>query len=167
MKSSLIALIYLLILNTSKAQVDEPIKYIRLEFSHSLRIAFNNLEIALMLYYGNKNDNIKVIAKSTPLYDDGSFQKSIIDTSFLIDRTEFQKIIGLIKNISANEIFSQETLGDDGSTCRICFGTHQNYVSYSVWSPDYNTKERRLESFMLAFKTIIELAKIDPENIFD
>jgi hypothetical protein len=153
--------------NAAIAQVYEPIEYVKLEFWHSLRIPYNNLEIKLMVYYGNKEDKIKVIAKSSPTYDDKRFQYSKIDTSFLIDRGEFIKIIDLIKSISASDIYSYSTMGADGSSCGISFGNFQNLISYNVWSPDINTKERRLENFMIAFKAIIEIAKIDSEKIFN
>lgn len=56
--------------------------------------------------------------------------------------------------------------GNDGKTCEIEFGNYSTAIMYSVWKPDYNAKERHLQSFLDACTLILQIAKLDPDKIF-
>lgn len=147
------------------AQFLEPLDYVKFEVVHALRIPHSCTSIELSTTYGSIDKPIKAVVKSSPASDNEKFEYSKIDTSYYIDKAKFYLIIDVVQKISASDIYSYRTMGEDGSTCKIEFGNFQNYVSYIVWTPNYRTEERKLGPFLNACRMIIELVQLNPDEI--
>jgi hypothetical protein len=148
------------------AQFYEPLDYVKLKFGTFINNSIPyDLTIELFIYY-SEDKPIKAIVHSSSGNNNKKFEYSNIDTSFFVDKDKFYKILDLLKSIPPSDIYSEYTLGCDGTDIIIEFGHFQNYVSYKVWTPDYKTKERKLEAFLNACKMIIEIVNLNPDNIF-
>ena len=138
---------------------------IKLQIWHSLRI--ENNEIMIEVY---KEDSLFLVSVK-------SFNKKMnkrypnIDTSYVIDSIAYFDIINSIKSIDIVKLqekllLSKEaTIGMDGETCKLMFGTPQNNISLLVWSPEADTKKRGLDSFVYVCKKILKLAKLNPKEL--
>jgi hypothetical protein len=126
---------------------------IDLEFHHSRKIQNNHVSIDII----KRIDTISVKVTTGP---------PIKDTSFTISKSEFVKIVNSLALIKSSDIISTIVFfALDGTTCSIKFGDFNNTITYTAWSPDYNTKERKLVDFLEAFKLVLSVAKLDPSKI--
>jgi hypothetical protein len=74
----------------------------------------------------------------------------------------------LLKSISIADITEEmkHSEGFDGAICSLSFGSANTQITYQVWSPDLNTRERRLEDYLKACEYIIKSAHLQPEEIW-
>jgi len=59
---------------------------------------------------------------------------------------------------------SNPIIGNDGTGVILEIVLTMDKISYSIWSPSYNTKERNLEPFLAICKDILLLAKMKPKD---
>lgn len=155
------ALFFLTILGTASAQKSE-IFNVKFILEHSRRISNNHVSVDFR-HFG---DSIRAYVKCIPM-DTSSpkWKETILDTSFQITVIEFENIIASVRKINCNDIINGAGYcGKDGYYCEIEMGIC-NSISYKVWSPEYNTKERNLQAYLNAAKLIIIAAKLDPNKI--
>jgi len=136
---------------------------VKLNFHHSLRIPDNYVSV----YFDRYGDSIHVSVKSIPK-DTVSlkWKQTRRDYSFELTLTEFEKVVAAVKKINCSDIANDLGSGGlDGTVCKIEIGGIGNGITYKVWSPDYDTKERSLQSFLDACKLILLTAKLDPKKI--
>ena len=88
--------------------------------------------------------------------------------SFNISESDFEKVVASIRQINCTDVFNRIIAGDggtDGTSCAISFGNYQSTMSYKIWSPTYNAKERNLTDYVAACKVILTTAKLNPKEI--
>ncbi|MGQ7944900.1 hypothetical protein [Flavobacterium sp. WC2509] len=140
----------------------KPIKgdYISVDFYNSLRIPDHHISV----FISNLNEKgVQLKLKSEPPTGyKVEWSQSIIDTTFNISFSEYEKAIQLFRKISSSDIINENSnmgLVTDGTSCKIEFGYTTGSVSYFVWSPDYKTTERNLNQFLECFEYLQKLAK--------
>jgi hypothetical protein len=136
---------------------------VKFNFFHSKRIPDNHVSVE----FERSGDKIQVSIKSIPK-DSVSLEwkKSKRKNSFELSLIEFNKVVAAIKKINCSDIVNNlGNSGFDGTDCEIVMGGLRSSISYNVWSPNYDTKERNLQSFLEACKLILLTAKLDPNKI--
>lgn len=135
--------------------------YISLDFIHSLRIT--NHHITVMISNSNGRDvKLKLHSEPAEGYKEQKKQ-TIIDTTFNISFADYKKAVKLFKNISSSDIIDENSGGGlvaDGTWCKIECGYTTSSISYKVWTPDSNTKERKLNQFLECFEYLQKLSKM-------
>jgi hypothetical protein len=150
------------VFSSSFAQNNE-IYTIKLDIQHSRRIPHNHVSIDLERY----GDDIHVHVKSIPK-DTVSLEWKSTSRDYLFELTfaEFEKVVSAVKKINCTDIVNGlDVCGFDGITCQIEIGGIGNSITYKVWSPEYQTKERSLQSFLDACILILETSKLGAEKI--
>jgi len=61
---------------------------------------------------------------------------------------------------------SNPIIGNDGIVANLELVVTMDKISYSIWNPSSNTKERNLEPFLAICKEILLLAKMKPKDYF-
>ena len=59
---------------------------------------------------------------------------------------------------------SNPIIGNHGTSVILEIALPMDKISYSIWSPSCNTKERNLEPFLAICKDILLLAKMKPRD---
>lgn len=158
----------LLILLTSYALEtfgqDHGIYNVKFNFSHSRRIPNHHVSADFQRY----GDSISVHVISEPMSNQSDkWNKTKVDSTFVLDKTEFDKIVKAVQKINCVDITAGlDFTGRDGTVCEIFYGGISTGISYTVWAPDYDTKKRNLEDYMEACKFILVTVKLDPKEIF-
>ena len=93
------------------------------------------------------------------------------DTIIKISREDFNSVAEKVMGLSSFEVLkdmnqSNPIIGNDGTGVILEMVVTMDKISYSIWSPSYNTKERNLEPFLAICKDILLLAKMKYEDIF-
>jgi hypothetical protein len=136
---------------------------IKFNFHHSRRIPDNYVSVNLERY----GDSIHVSVKSIPM-DTVSlkWKETKQEYSFGLALTEFEKVVSSVKMINCMDIANGlGFIGFDGTVCEIEIGGIGTSITFKVWSPDYETKERNLQPFLEACKLILVTGKLDPKKI--
>jgi hypothetical protein len=140
------------------------IYYVKFDFYHSLRIPNYHVSVDFQRY----GDSISVRIISEPMKNqDEKWNKTKIDSTFELEKSEFDKVVEAVQKINcANIADGLDYSGLDGTTCEISYGGISTGISYKVWTPDYDTKKRNLEDYMDACKLILMTVKLDYKEIF-
>ena len=135
---------------------------VKLEINHSLRKNNNRINITI-----DKKDTLFVVKISDSSYVNNQ-EQAMLDTSYFINKYQFDNIINLLKKVYPNHLFQEMTkntwIGMDGLMCKLTYGTFQNQIILNIWSPLYDTKERKLEPFVAVCKEILRLANLKPRK---
>ncbi|MEX6689710.1 hypothetical protein QTN47_19550 [Danxiaibacter flavus] len=137
---------------------------LKFTFIHYLRIPDHYVTVV----FKKEKDSVNVHAQSLPMAKaEAKWAATKKDYSFNISKAEYDQVILSIQKISAWAIIGgADFTGYDGTSWQIEFGNSDNAVKYSVWSADYQTEARQLQSFVNACILIIQTAKLDPKEIF-
>ena len=143
---------------------EHGIYHVKFELYHSRRIPNNHVLVDIQRY----GDSISVHVISEPMNNQNEkWTKTRIDTTFNLEKIEFDKIVVAVKKINCGDISNGLNFtGLDGTTCMISYGGISTGISYEVWTPNYDTKKRNLEDYMEACKLILMKAKLNPKEIF-
>jgi hypothetical protein len=119
-----------------------------------------------MLFY---EVDIKIMIEIEPLVIVKAFfgyKNSDIDNTFKISLKQFGELKDIINTLNKANI-EDKTMGLDGSDWVLEYDINEKTKTYEFWSPEVNTKERKLEEFMSVCKQIMKIAKLDPNSIID
>ncbi len=143
---------------------DHGIYYVKFDFYHSRRIPNHHVSVNFQRY----GDSISVHVISKPMSNQSDkWNRTKIDSTFVLDKTEFDKIVQAVQKINCADIAAGlDFTGLDGTVCEISYGGISTGISYTVWTPNYDTKKRNLEDYMEACKFILVTVKLDPKEIF-
>jgi hypothetical protein len=143
---------------------DHGIYHVKFDLSHSRRIPNHHVFIDFQRY----GDKISVHVLSEPMRNKSEeWNKTKIDTTFALDKAEFDKIVEAVQKIDCADIIADLDFdGLDGTVCEITFGGITTGITYTVWTPDFDTQKRNLAEYLEACKLMITTVKIDPEEIF-
>jgi len=134
---------------------------INLEIKNSKK---KNQHVRFSLY----QDSLFYLATKTnpavDLKDPQTWLERDADTIIKINKSDFEKVVGMLTNLSPSKILNgmnptNPSIGNDGSIVTLNVGIGANKISYSIWSPTNNTKERNLEQFLSICKEILSLSK--------
>jgi hypothetical protein len=157
----LLTLITLIIWTGLKGQV---IQEIELQFNHSLRIPFNEVILKATHY----NDKCILLVKVKPMNDDSNWTHTKVDTSYVINKDEFNKLKTMVSELQSTDIIKAMTGGGtDGTLWILTFGDFQNNISYQVWTLDYKTKERGLLKYRAVCEYMLTLGQINFKKLVD
>lgn len=137
------------------------IERIKFELIQSLRIPDHIVTIEMT----KRGDTASIHVISKPMENSKEWNHTAMDTSYSMDISRFSQIANLIQKISQNDIEKSKVDGFDGYTCTIGFGIAENLLYYSVWSPDYATKKRKLTEFMRVCTLIIKTADLNKRKL--
>ena len=140
---------------------DKNITLLEFHFEHSLRIPDYMIDIVI----NKRKDSINLHLTSTPMKGHPEWEYTKRDTSFRIADSVFNQLLNSVREISSKDLEYALDEGDDGESCEIRYGNYQNWISYLVWTPGYNSKERKTKDFLEACRQIIKAAKLDPNKI--
>jgi hypothetical protein len=137
---------------------------LKFTFIHSLRIPDHYVTVI----FKKEKDSINVHAQSLPMAKaEAKWAATKKDYSFNITKAEYDQVIMSIQKISARAIIGgADFTGYDGTSWEIEFGNSDNAVIYRVWTAEYQTETRQLQSFVDACIFIIKTAKLDPKKIY-
>jgi hypothetical protein len=162
-------LLYILILSistisgqkkqSSAKRTGHEIRFITLEFRHSLRIPNHHITIEIV----NRKEPAMIV-KSEAMNDDEQWQSYNRDTTLAINKEQFETLKLKANKLKEIDLEKANLFGKDGTTCALKIG-YFNSVTYEFWTPDWATKKRGLEDFLSLFKDILELAGFDPKEI--
>lgn len=131
-----------------------------------------NNRLRISLY---KEDSTYIVClKNNPIFKKDDYKtwlKRDADTIIIIGKEDFNRIAEKSMNLSSSMILkgmnpSNPIIGNDGTGVILEIVVTMDKISYSIWSPDYNTKERNLEPFLAICKEILLLAKLKPKDYF-
>jgi hypothetical protein len=145
----------------TELEAPKNIKEISFHFEHSLRIPNYKVDIEM----NKRFDGIFLHVTSMPMTGHVGWDSTRIDTTYKIDQALFDKVLSSVGKISSKDLQSAGGTGDDGTSCEIRFGDFQNYTSYVVWTPNYDSKKRKTEDFLNACREFIKAAKLDSREI--
>lgn len=136
---------------------------IHFNFQHSMRIPYQEVNISI----SPKVETASVRVQCDPMHYDGKkWTPAPIDTNYIIDIAVYEAISQTIETINFPTIAkSFNTLGHDGNTCTIEYGSWQNTLKLSIWSPEFDTENRGLSTFLEACESILKVANLDPKEI--
>ncbi len=137
------------------------IKSVSLDVLQSRRLRYHHVKINISLL----NSRAVVSVKSKAACQDKECLKTNIDTIYSVSSNDFFKIENAVTKISSDDIEAAQLTGLDGVTCTIGFGQDRNFSSFTIWSPDSNTKERKLGMYLHACKLILKTAKLNDRRI--
>ena len=135
-----------------------------LKMNHCIRISLYQNDSSSFLV-GIKNNCIFDINKNTTWY------KRDADTIYSIPKSKFNEIVEMYVNLPTSLILkgmnpSNPSIWSDGTGVNIEIVIMQQSISYSVFNPKLNTKERNLEPFLSICEKLLLLAKVNPKEIF-
>lgn len=137
----------------------------RVTLSYSQAMSYESLIVHVEKY---RNDNIDVSYKYIP--PNGSNPNDFSFKSYNIDSIKFNKIVESILKIDRLNIEKEsQTNGTGGISTGISFyEKDKNTIMnlYSIWNPDSNTEERKLNNYMNAYNELVKLAFIKPDTLF-
>ena len=143
---------------------DHGIYHIKLDFHHSRRISNNHVSVDFQRY----GDSISVHVISEPMKNyDEKWNKTKINSTFELKKNVFDQLVVAVKKINCSDIVAGlDYSGFDGTICEISYGGISAEISYKVWTPEYETKERNLGYYMEVCKLILLTVKLEPKEIF-
>lgn len=138
---------------------------IKFTFHHSMRIPYQEVIISITPF----KDNAKLKLTCDPMqYDGKHWNPNPIDTIITVSKYDYNLIIDNIQSFNYNEIINEsQTSGLDGTVCELEYGSWQNSVIISIWSPDYDTKNRKLDKFLETCEFILKCANLNPKEILE
>lgn len=109
----------------------------------------------------NKTDSLAVRAKVRQL--------NRSDTTFAISVLQLDKIGSMLLSLDEEKIQKSldATEGEDGTSGYLMFKRGEKYVRYDIWSPDYQTKKRGLETLFKTINQILVTALIEPKDVWN
>jgi hypothetical protein len=140
-------------------------RLIELDFHHSLRIPYWNVKISIQ----EQSSTYGVTVITRPANDNKRWEKTRKNYTKNITKEIFESLYSQLLQLNIKEIIDiNDTLrGLDGTDCKLRFGDLQNTVSLDVWSPDYDTKKRKLVLFLQVYLKIIEFSGLNPKKLID
>lgn len=131
----------------------------------------DNNHIRISLY---QEDSVSYFLgiKKNPILDTKDYKtwlKRDADTVIIVDKADFNRISEKSMNLSSSMVLkgmnpSNPMIGNDGNVANLEIVVTMDKITYSIWSPAYNTKARNLEPFLAICKEILLLAKIKPKD---
>jgi hypothetical protein len=158
-----IILTFLILSSTITAQ---EIFDIHFNFEHSLRL--ENYFVNIKAQRRGQDYSINLVTKDLIQNESGNDEeyKTTKDTTFEISKEVFQSLIGAVIKISCTDMAANMgNAGLDGTTCEIYYGDWASSISYKIWSPTNETKERKLTEFLGACNLILRTAGLKPNKI--
>ncbi len=143
-------------------QINCKIDFIGFTLIHSKRIPNQTVVIKI----NNQKEKCLVTVISTPNSKDIKWGKTLIDTTFVINKNIFIDLAN--EALTLNKIDLQKAFtksGLDGTSCTIEFGTNGNTVTYKFWTPGSTSEYRGLQDFLNLCKKIIKIAGLKVEEI--
>jgi hypothetical protein len=132
--------------------------FVELDFRHSQRIPDHHVKIRIEPMSKN---HMLLELRSEPMDGNTNPKYKLVTKSLYISTNEYMKIIRLFNQISAsglNDISLGAGIVGDGTRCSLECGTSTNSIVYKVWTPEVQTKERKLEQFVSCFEYIKKLS---------
>jgi hypothetical protein len=131
----------------------------------------NNVRISL---YQEDSVSFFLGIKNNPILnskDHKTWLKRDADTIIKISKEDFDLVAEKVLGLSSVEMLkgsnpSNPTIGNDGIGVILEIVVTMDKISYSIWSPSCNTKERNLEPFLAICKEILLIAKMKPKDYF-
>ena len=164
MKSGIRLLVITLFALTSltmcKNEADK-VEYVKFELIHSRRIPNHKVQIEIT----KKNSIYFLHLQSSPIARNTIWEKTRIDTTFIIDNTAFKKVSREVYKLSKCDFSKSEIMGLDGYDCTIKFGFEGKEKTYNFWTPNYDTEERGLTDYLKACNLMIKTAGLKTEEI--
>jgi hypothetical protein len=142
MKKILLAILWTILIGVN--MYAQGSRYISINYQHSRRIPYNTIDIELKSENnGGKIYYIKVVTKQ--MKGSSGWESSNTERTISIDKKYFDDMFDRILSINFTEIVmnSENIVGTDGNTISLIFGTYQNNIKISLWSPTYKEEERR------------------------
>ena len=146
------------------SQIDKEVFNIRnvsLEIVSARRIPYNKISVDIFL---KKECRIKV--KSIPLEDEKKWAYSKMDTVFLLNARNFERIKSSLKRLEPNDFFTDEQYSFKGGyTSVLKYGGLGGDISYTFRSPNTRTETRGLNYYMCTCALILETAGFSKADI--
>lgn len=135
-----------------------------IEFSltHSLRIPNYHVKVAIRA--GEHNATVQVTTRPMERHAE-QWAHTAIDKTFTIPLNDFHALLREAEAIDPDDIAASEVIGMDGNTCTLTFGEPGKLKSYSAWTPDYDTKERRLTAFLALCQRMIRTGGLQEKDV--
>ncbi|MGY6649705.1 hypothetical protein [Wenyingzhuangia sp. IMCC45574] len=148
-------LFFTLFTHNAFSQIDE-LSFIKLEVSQSLKIVDNKVLITI----NNRFKDVEVKVYSTDRKEDlKEFDRKYLDTTFNIKISTYKELFKKVKKIDLNEFVQySNSLGLDGYTCRLEFGSGMNSIRLKSFMPSSDTDKRGLGVYFELCKEIAALA---------
>jgi hypothetical protein len=160
LRMSKVILFILCLSGTIQAQ-----RIIEIDFSHSLRIPDHNVRISI--WEQSSTCSISVVTR--PANDNKRWEQTHKSYRTSFSKELFENLYLQLLQLNVDEIIANNATvrGLDGTDCKLRFGDLQNIDSIDIWSPDYDTKKRRLVLFLQVYSKIIEVSGLNPKKILD
>jgi len=163
-----IIFLFILVLNFLASFAQYNYLQINLEIQTSKK-ENNNIRISL---YQEDSVSFFLGIKKNPilnLKDYKTWLKRDADTIIKISKEDFNLVTEKVMKLSSFEMLkgmnpSNPIIGNDGIVVILEIVITMDKISYSIWSPSNNTKERNLEPFLAICKEILLLAKMKPKD---
>ncbi len=140
---------------------EQPITYINLHFSHSLRIPYKTVDIEVV----KRKSEVVLFLTSKPANEDSKWDYSNKSEEYKISDQEFNNLLDQLEKINTKDIaqhFGEFTL--DSYSTTITFGGISNKISYTLGSL-IKEEDSSLKYYMSLCKDLLVLAQLDPDEI--
>ncbi len=95
----------------------------------------------------------------------GDSASATLDTTYVLAVEQYEELGRSILSIQPSDIAKSANMrGRDGTRCTIEYGSAQNSIQYSIWSPHYKTEERGLTQFVQTCALILTTVNLKPSN---
>lgn len=165
-----IVFLFILVLISQASFAQYNYMQINLEIQTSKK---ENNNIRICLYQEDSVSFFLGIRKKSILNpnDCKTWLKRDVDTIIKISKEDFNSVIEKVMGLSSFEVLKgmnqlNPIIGNDGCSVILEIVVTMDKISYSIWSPSYNTKERNLELFLAICKDILLLSKMKFKDYF-
>jgi hypothetical protein len=134
-----------------------------LHFTHNRKIQCHDIVVKIL----NKDSSSTAINTRTdcaPYYTGYEWKNYEFEGTIKIDeyRSLLNMIAGFDDSLLTNDKMTVQ--GTDGTTWSLVVKLQNVKREFTIWSPDFDTKKRKLNSFYSLCKSILKLGHINPEN---
>jgi len=114
----------------------------------------------------NSGIEVKVYVSSKEIYTDTTMNKTVIDTSYVIKFQAFDKLSDAVLALPSSALMSNIVFkGLGGCQTEIEFGNEFNSITYNVWSPNVETKQREIEPYIAICKQVVKAGRLNFKEI--
>ena len=120
----------------------------------------------------NTTENQSIVSIRSYSIDDKSDSSFVsVDTCFIVSEASLNKLGAMLIELSSTKIYGEMDLSEsivlyDGYRVDLFYGNGQGEIMFSIWSPNYETKERNLTKFYDICKEVLKLTHLKQKEVF-
>jgi hypothetical protein len=114
----------------------------------------------------NSGVEVKVNVVSKEIHADSINNRTTIDTTYIVKYQVFGKLSDAVLALPSSALMTNISFkGLGGCQTSVEFGNEFNSITYNVWSPNVETKQRQLDPYIAVAKLLIKAGKLNYKDL--